>query len=85
VLGLVAGERLGPDSCAFANDRTDLLAEVAAVLEGASEGKLDDEPIPARRRNCAGMPGAKEALIPQRVAEGRRWAEKAKMPPAMRP
>jgi hypothetical protein len=81
----MADERRGPDSCAFANDRTDLLAEVAAVLEGASEGKLDDEPIAARRRSCAGIPGRMRHLSPSGVAEGRRWAEKAKMPPAMRP
>src|SRR5689334_8443469 len=82
VLGLMADERLGPDSCAFANDRTDLLAEVGAVLERASEGKLelDDEPIAARRRSCAGIAGRMRHLSPSGVAEGRRWAEKAKMP-----
>ena len=41
---------------ALAVGRADLLAEVAGIFEGTSEGELD-EPPPGRPRNCAVRPG----------------------------
>jgi hypothetical protein len=64
-----------------AGGRADLLAEVAGVLEGASEGELDE----ALARQAAGLcraAGADPGAIPAWVAEGRRRRAAADMPPA---
>lgn len=64
----------------LAGDRTDLLAEVAGIFEGAGAS----EPDAARRLNAARLcrdAGADEALIPGWVEEGKRRAEQARQPP----
>jgi len=60
--------------------RADLLAEVAGVLEGASEGRLD-EPFARRAVQLFRLAGADETLLPRWTAEGRRRAEAARLPP----
>jgi hypothetical protein len=64
--------------------RADLLAEVAGILEGASEGELGERIARQAAQLCRDA-GADEALIPQWAAEGRRRAENARTPPPMRP
>src|SRR5579864_7058814 len=59
---------------ALAGGRADLLAEVAGIFEGTSEGELD-EPLARSAARLCRKAGADEALIPQWVAEGRRRAE----------
>ena len=69
---------------AIAGDRADLLAEVAGILLGASEGELDGQ----RSRAAAHLliaAGADEALVPQWIAEGRRRAGTARLPPSAGP
>jgi len=60
--------------------RADLLAEVAGILEGASEGRLD-EPFARRAVQLFRLAGADETLLPRWTAEGRRRAEAARLPP----
>jgi len=64
----------------LAAGRADLLAEVAGILEGASEGRLD-EPFARQAGALCRLAGADETLIPAWIAEGRRRAEAARMPP----
>jgi hypothetical protein len=64
----------------LAGGRADLLAEVAGLFEGTSEGDLD-EPLASQAAHLCRLAGADEAIIPQWVAEGRRRAEAARMPP----
>ena len=64
----------------LADGRADLLAEVAGLFEGASEGELD-EPLARQAAQLCRLAGADEAAIPQWIAEGRRRAEAARMPP----
>jgi hypothetical protein len=64
----------------LADGRADLLAEVAGVLEGTSEGELD-EALARQAAQLCRLAGADEALIPQWVAEGRRRAANARMTP----
>ena len=64
----------------LAGGRADLLAEVAGIFEGASEGELD-EPLARQAAHLCRLAGADEALIPQWIAEGRHRAEAARMPP----
>jgi len=47
-------------------DRADLLAKVAGILEGASEGELD-EPLAARPPVCAAQPGPPESSRRRRM------------------
>ena len=64
----------------LAAGRSDLLAEVAGILEGASEGDLDE----AFARQAAGLcrsAGADPEVIPAWVEEGRRRRAAARMPP----
>lgn len=64
----------------LAAGRTDLLAEVAGILEGAGASELDA----ARRANAARLcreAGADPELIPGWVEEGRRRAAQAAQPP----
>jgi hypothetical protein len=65
---------------ALAGGRGDLLAEVAGIFEGTSEGELD-EPFARCAADLCRMAGADESLIPQWVEEGRRRAAVARMPP----
>ena len=64
----------------LAGGRTDLLAEVAGIFEGASEGELD-EPLARQAAQLCRLAGADETLIPQWIAEGRRRAGGARMRP----
>src|SRR5512140_3601026 len=57
----------------LAGGRLDLLAEVAGIFEGASEGQLD-EPLARCAADLCRKAGAGETLIPQWVAEGKRSA-----------
>jgi hypothetical protein len=65
---------------ALAAGRADLLAEVAGILEGTSEGELD-EPLAQSAAQLCRKAGADETLIPQWIAEGKRRAEAARQPP----
>ena len=64
----------------LAGGRADLLAEVAGLFEGTSEGRTD-EPLARQAAQLCRLAGADEAPIPQWVAEGRRRAEAARQPP----
>jgi hypothetical protein len=64
----------------LAAGRADLLAEVAGVLEGASEGRLD-EPFARSAAQLCRKAGADPAAIPAWIEVGRRRAEAARMPP----
>jgi hypothetical protein len=64
----------------LAAGRGDLLAEVAGVLEGASEGRID-EPFARQAAQLCRLAGADESLIPAWTEVGRRRAEAARMPP----
>ena len=65
---------------ALAAGRSDLLAEVAGIYEGTSEGELDEPLARCAARLCR-QAGADEALIPQWADEGRRRAAAARVPP----
>jgi hypothetical protein len=65
---------------ALAAGRADLLAEVAGIFEGTSEGELD-EPLARQAAQLCRKAGADEALIPHWIAEGRRRAAAARQPP----
>ena len=68
----------------LAAGRSDLLAEVAGILEGASEGDLDE----AFARQAAGLcrkAGADPDAIPAWVEEGRRRRANASRPPFSSP
>ena len=64
----------------LAGGRADLLAEVAGIFEGASEGELD-EPLARQAAHLCRLAGADETLIPQWIAEGRHRAEAARILP----
>ena len=64
----------------LAGGRADLLAEVAGIFEGASDGELD-EPLARQAAHLCRLAGADETLIPQWIAEGRRRAGAARMRP----
>ena len=64
----------------IAGGRADLLAEVAGILEGASEEELDEPRARAAARLCIAV-GADEAVIPEWIAEGNRRAEAARRKP----
>jgi hypothetical protein len=64
----------------LAGGRADLLAEVAGVLEGTSEGKLD-EPLVRQAAALCRKAGADPKAIPAWVEEGRRRRAGASMPP----
>jgi len=69
-----------------AGGRGDLLAEVAGLALGSAERRGPE--YEARGQAVAELcriAGADEALIPQWIAEGRRRAEAAKLPPFSRP
>jgi len=64
----------------LASGRSDLLADVAGVMEGFAEGELD-EPLARQAAQMCRLAGADEPLIPQWIAEGKRRSEIARMPP----
>jgi hypothetical protein len=64
----------------LAGGRGDLLAEVAGIFEGTSEGELD-EPFARCAADLCRKAGADLEAIPQWVDEGRRRAAAARMPP----
>ena len=55
----------------LAGGRADLPAEVAGILEGASEGELD-EPLARQAAGLCRKAGAAPEAIPAWIAEGRR-------------
>ena len=67
-----------------AGDRPDLLAEVAGILIGASEGRLDEPRARAAAQLCIAA-GADENAIPQWIEEGRRRAAERRLPPFSQP
>jgi acyl-CoA reductase-like NAD-dependent aldehyde dehydrogenase len=64
----------------LAAGRADLLAEVAGVLEGTSEGELD-EPIARQAAGLCRKAGADPEAIPAWIEEGRRRRATTNMPP----
>ena len=64
----------------LAGGRADLLAEVAGLLEGAHEGKLD-EPLTRQAAMLCRKAGADPEAIPAWIEEGRRRAAAARQPP----
>jgi hypothetical protein len=64
----------------LAGGRADLLAEVAGILEGTSEGELD-EPLTCQAAGLCRLAGADPETIPAWIAEGRRRAAAARQPP----
>ena len=64
----------------LAAGRVDLLAEVAGILEGASEGRLN-EPLARQAAQLCREAGADPDLIPAWIEEGRRRRASAGLPP----
>ena len=64
----------------LAAGRGDLLAEVAGIFEGTSEGELD-EPLARQAAQLCRDAGADPDLIPAWVEEGRRRRAAAGLPP----
>jgi hypothetical protein len=65
---------------ALADGRADLLAEVAGIFEGTSEGELD-EPLALCAAWLCRQAGADPAAIPAWIEEGRRRSTNARQPP----
>jgi hypothetical protein len=69
----------------LAGGRADLLAEVAGVLEGTSEGELD-EPLAVQAAGLCRKAGADPEAITRWIIEGqRRRANAGRPPPGFRP
>jgi hypothetical protein len=66
--------------CAIADGRTDLLAQVAGIFEGTSEGELD-EPLARQAADLCRQAGADPEAIPGWAEEGRRRAANARNRP----
>ena len=64
----------------LAGGRADLLAEVAGILEGTSEGELD-EPLVRQAAALCRKAGADPEPIPGWIEEGRRRRDNASRPP----
>ncbi len=64
----------------LANGRADLLAEVAGIFEGASEGELN-EPLARQAAQLCRKAGADPAATPAWIEEGRRRRSAARRPP----
>ena len=64
----------------LAAGRADLLAEVAGIFEGTSEGELD-EPLTRQAARLCRDAGADLEAIPAWIEEGRRRAMIARLPP----
>jgi hypothetical protein len=69
-----------PELREIAGDRPDLLAEVAGVLLGASEGELEELRSKAAASFCIAA-GADETLILGWIEEGRRRVANRRKPP----
>jgi hypothetical protein len=65
---------------ALAGGRADLLAEVAGIFEGTSEGELD-EPLVRQAAALCRKAGADPEAIPAWIEEGRRRRTNASRPP----
>jgi hypothetical protein len=65
---------------ALAGGRADLLAEVAGIFEGTSEGE-PDEPLARSAARLCRMAGADAGAIPAWIEEGRRRSANARHPP----
>jgi hypothetical protein len=65
---------------ALAGGRADLLAQVAGIFEGTSEGE-PDEPLARSAARLCRMAGADTDAIPGWIEEGRRRAANARRPP----
>jgi hypothetical protein len=65
---------------ALAGGRADLLAEVAGIFEGTSEGEPDESLARCAARLCR-MAGADPEAIPEWIGEGRRRRAAARRPP----
>ena len=65
---------------ALAGGRGDLLAEVAGIFEGTSEGELD-EPLARSAARLCRQAGADAGAIPGWIEEGRRRSANARHPP----
>jgi hypothetical protein len=65
---------------ALAGGRADLLAEVAGIFEGTSEGE-PDEPLARSAARLCRMAGADAGAIPGWIEEGRRRSANARRPP----
>jgi hypothetical protein len=65
---------------ALAAGRADLLAEVAGIFEGTSEGELDESLARSAAQLCR-QAGAEADAIPAWIEEGRRRAANARRPP----
>jgi len=65
---------------ALAAGRADLLAEVAGIFEGTSEGELD-EPLARSAAHLCRKAGADPEAIPAWIEEGRRRSANARRPP----
>jgi hypothetical protein len=65
---------------ALASGRTDLLAQVAGIFEGTSEGELD-EPLARSAAQLCRKAGADIDAIPAWIEEGRRRSANARRPP----
>ena len=69
-----------------AGGRTDLLAEVAGITLGTSEGKGPEYEVSAEAMaGLCRMAGADEGLIAEWIEEGRRRAEARRHPPFSQP
>ena len=64
----------------LAAGRADLLAEVAGLAEGCSEGRLD-EPVARQVAQLCRAAGADPAAVPEWIAEGRRRAARGRAAP----
>ena len=64
----------------LAGGRADLLAETAGILEGASQGELDEPFARCAARLCR-LAGADPEAIPAWIEEGRRRSANARHPP----
>ena len=65
---------------ALAAGRADLLAEVAGIFEGTSEGE-PDEPLARSAARLCRLAGADAGAIPAWIEEGRRRSANARHPP----
>jgi hypothetical protein len=65
---------------ALAGGRADLLAEVVGLLEGASEGEID-ESLARQAPVLRWQAGADAEAVPAWVEEGRRRRDAARLPP----
>jgi hypothetical protein len=69
-----------PELREIAGDRPNLLAEVAGILLGASEGEPDEPRSKAAASFCIAA-GADQSLIPGWIEEGRRRVALRRKPP----